>query len=159
MAFSQTDNLTASDTSFWKTIEKPGLKDNDAVTKIWSMNDDTTDPDEHDAGDLKNPDDGGDDGDEGTCKPSGPYSTKSACTKACKGGGKCKSGSAGFPIPQTYYSCSCPVSYTTVTHLCIKLRRGLSVSETKKKSRDMGPSAKDGISGMSHHSHDSMLRA
>lgn len=83
--------------------------DNDAVTAIGSMNDDTTDPDKHDSGDLKNPDDGDGD-DKGTCKSDGVYSSSTACADACGGGGECKSGSAGFPISQLYYTCNCPVS-------------------------------------------------
>ncbi|KAL9104903.1 MAG: hypothetical protein Q9163_000220 [Psora crenata] len=39
--------------SFWLTYEKPELMNNADVTHIWSMNDDTTDPNKHDGGDLK----------------------------------------------------------------------------------------------------------
>lgn len=43
------------------------------------------------------------------CKRSGLYSDYGACLDKCAGG-KCESGSAGFPIPQTYYASTCPVS-------------------------------------------------
>lgn len=50
-------HFAAGPSSYWKTIEHPSLNENSAVTKIWRMADDTTDPDDHDM-DLKNADDG-----------------------------------------------------------------------------------------------------
>lgn len=44
---------TASDSSFWLTIELPALQSNSDVTAIFTMKDATTDPDDHDS-DLKN---------------------------------------------------------------------------------------------------------
>lgn len=62
----------ASSTSFWFTIELPALQSNKAVTNIWDMEDNTTDPDKHKTG-LKN------DAATCSCTESGCTATNSPC--------------------------------------------------------------------------------
>ena len=97
---------TAADTSIWITIEKSALEDNDGVTAIWAMADDTTDPDDHPDGDLK------DGGSGSTCQVSGPYSSEAECIDKCIGG-KCSSATNESIV---YWNCTCPVSFFSTAY-------------------------------------------
>ena len=43
----KTDNLPAKEDSFWKTFELPALRTSDQITSIFSMTDNTLDPENH----------------------------------------------------------------------------------------------------------------